>query len=289
MPPAKDRRPPTEAAQPPQEAMPGPAQHLSEDPPTDRAESWSDPPGAEVIDEFHRNPARDGEAQGIDEGSSPGDEPGSDLAEHDELDLWPQEWRYPMQRRVLTAYHKEGAPLLEPDSSELAPPRAPVRPSPPHDAQKKSPSRPPRRRRKAPTVKRKPLPVQEEAPRPLGEIDDRPPRGRRLNRALDLPTVEMLAYTAFRATFRHGVRYHIEKEGLIDWDLTIADKTVTVDANRLIFELPQLSIWRVVLAYQGRPVIEIGRGVKNGLRIHRWRLILVLLRAYLQRRRTRKH
>ncbi|MGD1061449.1 MAG: hypothetical protein ABR879_08345, partial [Methanomassiliicoccales archaeon] len=41
------------------------------------------------------------------------------------------------------------------------------------------------------------------------------------------------------------------------------------NTNQLYFEVPELAVWRIVYSHKGKPIMELGRGVKDGLKIHR--------------------
>ncbi|MGA8302397.1 MAG: hypothetical protein WA691_06655 [Thermoplasmata archaeon] len=104
-------------------------------------------------------------------------------------------------------------------------------------------------------------------------------------KALDSGTVEVLAHALFRTVFREGMRVPIRMEGLVDMDVVVQDNNLLLNMNHLPAELPQLAIWRITLAFQGEPVVEYGRGVRNDVKIHLPRLCFLLLAGWAARRR----
>jgi hypothetical protein len=116
-------------------------------------------------------------------------------------------------------------------------------------------------------------------------------------KAMNTETVELLTGALFRTIFGKGIHVPIKMSGVVDMDLLVRDNDVFVNANQVLVELPQLSIWRLVVAYKGTPVIELGRGVRNKLRLHYGALLFALLRiwrdkrhaaqAYARKQRTR--
>jgi hypothetical protein len=106
----------------------------------------------------------------------------------------------------------------------------------------------------------------------------------RLERVLDVRTLEFLAYTVIRTVLPRRVRYSVKKEGIVDMDIVLFDRDVILNTNKLEFEVPELAIWRIVYAYKGKPVIEYGRGVKNNIKIYKWRLVRILVGLWWSKR-----
>jgi hypothetical protein len=106
----------------------------------------------------------------------------------------------------------------------------------------------------------------------------------RLERVLDVRTLEFLAYTVIRTVLPRRVRYSVKKEGIVDMDIVLFDRDVILNTNKLEFEVPELAIWRIVYAYKGKPVIEYGRGVKNNIKIYKWRLVRILFGLWWSKR-----
>lgn len=228
-------------------------------------EEWSDPPECKVISEFHK---------GSPEGGA------GDLDEEDpDLEEWLDLWKRKSSHRVLSEYHKDGAPNLDaafidiegpPESKKGRPLDAPITTV-------------------GPLTRPLPGPAGEDDVhdiiQPPIEIKRRVPKKRKalkLERVIDISTIEFLAYTVIRALFPKKVKYSIQKEGVMDMDIVILNRDIIFNSNRLMFEVPEMSIWRLIYAYKGKPVIEIGRGVKNRIKFHRLRLFRLMLGIWYQ-------
>src|ERR1700691_1204940 len=109
-----------------------------------------------------------------------------------------------------------------------------------------------------------------------------------LERALDTRAIEVLALTVVRALFRDGVRIPIKVTGLSDMEVVVRDADVTVNLNQLQMQVPPLAIWRVTVAYQGRPLVEYGRGIKNDMKVHLGQLFFLLMVIWREKRKNRK-
>lgn len=189
-------------------------------------------------------------------------------------------------------YHKEGAPLIGETGYENPPPAAPAAFAAPETG--------------GPSPDDRPLdaevPASDDPPSPASPPRD--PAGRspltgvgKLMRKLpakgpggimDLPTIELAAYVALRAMFGDGVTIPIRREGLIDMDVQINGKEIRINSNRFMLELPELSVFHIVFAYKGKPVVEYGRGVTNNIKIHRYRAFMLLVGMWWNGRRARK-
>lgn len=99
-------------------------------------------------------------------------------------------------------------------------------------------------------------------------------------KATNTGTVELLSGALFRTIFGKGIHVPIKMSGVLDMDVLVRENDVFVNANQVLVELPQLSIWRLVVAYQGRPVMELGRGVRNKIHFHYGALLFALLRIW---------
>jgi hypothetical protein len=109
-----------------------------------------------------------------------------------------------------------------------------------------------------------------------------------LQRALDTKTVEVLALAGFRTLFGHGIRVPFKKDGLMDMELVVQDSNVLLNMNKVQMAVPELSIWRVTFAYQGKAVVEYGRGIKNDMKVHFPQLIALLFAIWRERRKRAK-
>jgi hypothetical protein len=107
-------------------------------------------------------------------------------------------------------------------------------------------------------------------------------------RPLDSRTVEMLALTAFRTIFREGIHVPLKLNGVSDMDLLVRDSDVTLNLNQLQLQVPSLVIWRITVAFQGKPLVEYGRGVKNDMKLHLGQLFFLLLVMWREKRRSRR-
>jgi hypothetical protein len=103
--------------------------------------------------------------------------------------------------------------------------------------------------------------------------------------SLDTEAAEVLVRTLFRTFFRDGVRVPLQWKGLLDMDVVAKDNNLLLNMQSVEAELPPLSVWRVTLAYRGKPIVEYGRGVKNDVKIHVPRLCYVLLTGWAGRRK----
>jgi len=106
---------------------------------------------------------------------------------------------------------------------------------------------------------------------PTGPIEStgRSPKDAMLNRKLDMGTVEVITYALFRAVFGYGVNIPIKRPGVVDLDVAVKGKDINVNTNDIFFNVPDLVVWRVVYSHQGTPIMEFGRGVDKGLKVHR--------------------
>lgn len=119
---------------------------------------------------------------------------------------------------------------------------------------------------------------------PLDEVSQE-----NINRPIDLHTIEMISYAVVRALFSQGISLPIKREGIIDMELTVKGKDIILDTKELFpVTLPDLVIWRVIYAYKGKPVAELGRGVKKGLKIHSFRGLVMLVDIWRGNRKQRK-
>jgi len=227
-------------------------------------EEWSDPPDVETISEFHKDIK---------------DEESEEDVEESDLEAWIEYWQGRSSYKVLSEYHKEGAPYLD----------SVVQDEPPKTLEDQSPPSKPVIGPK-PHVESEEKPIKRSAPK-LSDIEvvkEKKTRKKGPERVIDVTTIEFLAFTVIRAIFPKRVKYVLKKEGLIDMDVAIDDRDIILNWRKLMFEVPELSVWKFIFAYKGKPVVEFGRGVKNGLRIYRLRVIRVLFDMWLSGRSKRK-
>jgi hypothetical protein len=118
--------------------------------------------------------------------------------------------------------------------------------------------------------------------------DDSSEQKLHLSRILDISTVEVVTYAIFRAMFGKGIRVPLKREGVIDMDIAVEDNNIILNTNDVSFAPPQLNIWRLIFKYKNKPVIEFGRGIKRGMKIHYGRALIFLLAMWSGGRKTRK-
>jgi hypothetical protein len=109
-----------------------------------------------------------------------------------------------------------------------------------------------------------------------------------ISRILDISTVEVITYAFFRAMFGKGIHIPLKKEGVIDMDITVDNNDVILNTNDVSFVPPQLNIWRLIFTYKNKPIIEFGRGIKHGMKIHYGSALIFLLAMWSGGRKTRK-
>jgi hypothetical protein len=108
------------------------------------------------------------------------------------------------------------------------------------------------------------------------------------SRTLDTKTIEVLALAVFRTLFGRGIRVPIKREGMVDLDLMVQDNNIVLNLNRVELHAPELLIWRMIFAYQGKPVVEYGRGIKNDMKIHWPQLLILFLHIWRDKRLKRR-
>jgi hypothetical protein len=109
-----------------------------------------------------------------------------------------------------------------------------------------------------------------------------------ISRIIDLSTIEVITYAFFRAMFGKSIRVPLKREGVIDMDIAVVDSDIIVNTNDVSFVPPQLQIWRLIFTYKNKPIIEYGRGIKNGMKIHYGGALIFLLAMWSGGRKTRK-
>ncbi|MBM4237270.1 MAG: hypothetical protein FJ151_02155 [Euryarchaeota archaeon] len=105
---------------------------------------------------------------------------------------------------------------------------------------------------------------------------------------VDLNTFELISYGVFRSLFGRSLRLPLKREGIIDAEIQIRDKDIILNTDELYFYFPELVVWRFAYNHRGKTVMEFGRGVPNGLKIHRWRALLLLFEIWRGSRRNRR-
>jgi len=109
-----------------------------------------------------------------------------------------------------------------------------------------------------------------------------------ISRILDISTVEIITYAFFRAMFGKGIHIPLKRKGVIDMDIAVENNNVIVNTNDVSFAPPDLKIWRFIFTYKNKPIIELGRGIKRGMKIHYGNALIFLLAMWSGGRKTRK-
>ncbi len=212
-------------------------------------EEWTDPAGRKVIGEYHK--------EGLTENMTEVD---ADLESFEEF------WNRRGSSALESEYHKEGAPHIW--ETEHAGGDRSTSPA----SEEKAASGPPSTSATRGEVSR------EGEPSTAGRGDAR--QSAIINRPIDLNTLEIISYALFRVIFGKGVRIPIKRENLIDMDIVIRDKEILVNTNQLYFAIPELAVWRIVYTHRGKAVLEFGRGVRKGMKIHWFRALLLALESW---------
>jgi len=105
---------------------------------------------------------------------------------------------------------------------------------------------------------------------------------------IDIDTLEAAALALVKVLVGGGLRIPVKREGLVDMDILIKDNDVVFDVNSLQFGEHRLKVWHLTFSYQGTPIMEVGRGVKNGTKIYKFRALRLLLTLWAEGRRRRK-
>ena len=229
-------------------------------------EEWKDPEGRQVITEYHKE-GLPKELVGVDA----------------DLEGFEQYWKKKGGTvKVKGEYHKSGAPFLDRDaelekrrSGETAATIAATETS---------------------SVKIKEKPPHESGSGGAGPSQDTSSPGGKeqiatpgnIQRPIDLGLIEMVSYALFRVVFSKGINIPIKRDGMVDMDVTVKGKEITINTNQLFFSVPELNVWHIVYQHKGKPVLEMGRGVKNGMKIHRLQAIRLGLEMWNGSRKMNK-
>jgi len=109
-----------------------------------------------------------------------------------------------------------------------------------------------------------------------------------ISRILDIYTLEIITYAFFRAMFGKGIHIPLKRKGVMDMDIAVENNNVIVNTNDISFAPPDLKIWRFIFTYKNKPIIELGRGIKRGMKIHYGNAFIFLLAMWSGGRKTRK-
>ena len=246
------------------------------------ADEWKDPEGAKVIAEFHKDEEMDDEKR-IEE----------------DLDAFENYWQRKHGINFQGEYHKEGAPYMEsPSGWDGHKPRSlgeEIGAAPTPIAEAGSMPTPQIKEVEHQTV-------HVEAPLapaivPSGKKPQKTEHSEdhgegkeplKISEVVDINTLEVISYWIFRIAFGRELHIPIKKEGVADIDVHINNKDVVVNTNQLYFAFPELVVWHIIYTHKGRPVLEIGRGVKKGLKVHRINALRLLLEVWMGSKRAEK-
>ncbi len=100
--------------------------------------------------------------------------------------------------------------------------------------------------------------------------------------------MEVITYALFRAIFGYGVNIPIKRPGMVDMDVTIRARTSTSTPMTSTSTSRTSSSWRVVYSHQGTPIVEFGRGVDKGFKVHRLQALKLFLKLRSKSKQTTK-
>jgi hypothetical protein len=180
-----------------------------------------------------------------------------------EMKAFEKVWTAQSRPKMAGEYHKEGAPFLGWSEERAA--SMPSSARTPEDYQKMMKGKGP------------PESSSKEGPNPLD-----------IGRNIDLGTVEIITYALFRAIFGRGVKMPIKREGMMDMDVIVSGKDVILNTNQFFFVVPDLAVWRIIYSHKGTTVMEFGRGVDKGFKVHRMQAIRLALELWRDSRNAQK-
>ncbi len=241
-------------------------------------EEWKDPEGAQVIAEYHKDVEGSEEEKMIEE----------------DLDAFESYWQRKHGINFQGEYHKEGAPYMEQSSgwdghqprgfsagAMGEPPSQPVSYEKPESGTSPLAPRPP----SAKILAEEAASIEHDTfPKPSKEKGE----PLKLTEVVDINTLEVVSYWIFRLAFGKELHVPIKKEGVADLDIHFNNKDIIVNTNQLYFVFPELVVWHITYTHKGRPVLEIGRGVKKGMKVHRINAFRLLMEVWMGSRRAEK-
>ena len=215
------------------------------------AEEWKDPANRKVLTEYHKE-GLPKELVGVDA----------------DLETFEKYWKKKGGSvKVKGEYHKNGAPFLD-KSQGLDAVKMP------EESVDGIDEAGPSEQEKVVQLPENAAPktnMTSETPRSPGPSGTAPPSN--IQRPIDFGLIEMASYALFRVAFSNGVNIPIKREGMIDMNVTVKGKEITINTNQLFFSVPELNVWHIVYEHKGKPILELGRGVKNGMKVHRLQAI----------------
>jgi hypothetical protein len=181
-----------------------------------------------------------------------------------EMKAFENVWTAQSRPKLAGEYHKEGAPFLGWSEQGTVP--LPPSAQSTEDYHK--------------MLKEKGVP--ESAPKEASEPMN-------IRRSIDLGTVEIITYAMFRTIFGRGVKVPIKREGMMDMDVIVRGKDIILNTNQLFFVVPDLAVWRIIYSHKGTPVMEFGRGVDKGIKVHRMQAIRLAFEIWKDSKKTQKN
>lgn len=186
------------------------------------------------------------------------------LGVDEDLKRFEEFWSAKGSVNVQSEYHKEGAPYLEEIDGQA---RRDPQPEEGTEA---------------------PVPIAEpQRPKEKEPSEDKMPEPES-GRMIDLATAEVISYALFRAIFGTGVHIPLKREGLVDADITVKRNDIFINTNEFYAAVPELSVWKIVYSHKGKPILEFGRGVQKGMKVHRWNSLMLGIVLWRQMRAVSK-
>lgn len=262
----KGRNPPTTDA--------GTSEHVLLNP-----EEWKDSAGVKVIKEYHKK-----------------DLQGSEAGPESDLDAFEQQWKAKGGSQTASEYHKQDAPDMEAQSEQGAhQPRVSEASKEASEEELHQGKEPPGNAGSTGGEKEVSSDnlLEKVTSEDSGKDNDQLTNTTGVTDSLashplvDISTVEVLAFTIFRAMFGAGVNVPLKIEGSTDMDIAVKGTDVVINTNDVTFEPPKLQIWHFIFAYKGKPVLEYGRGIDR-IKVHYYRAFVMVMASWWGSKKKRK-
>ncbi len=246
-------------------------------------EEWKDPAGLKVIGEYHKD--------GL---------PGTEAGDESDLDAFEKQWNTKGGSQTVSEYHKQDAPYMETqleqdshqprmmkNSKKAVGQESHLEEKVPQNTGSKGVKKAAFFDNLLEKITRKDNGKDNDQLHNTDKATDSPTKQSFSKRVFDISTIEVLAYTVFRAMFGKGIRVPLKIEGSMDMDIMVKDTDVVINTNDVSFEPPKLQIWHFIFAYKGKPVLEYGHGVKR-IKIHYYRAFVMLIAMWWGGKKKRK-
>jgi hypothetical protein len=225
---------------------------------------WEEPPTRKVISEYHKSGTPDLSGTKVDE----------------DLEAFEEYWKKKGAINFATEYHKPGSPYME-VPSEWDGHRARLGETPTDNVEQKERIR--QEHDSVVTRGGEPELVRSSPAKPAG--NGVPVAAQR---DINVHTIEIISYALLRGLIGAGVRIPLKRENIVDAELSIKGREIVFDTRQLYFNVPELVVWRIIYTHKGKPILEFGRGVKNGMQVHRWNTLMLGLEVWRGGRKNRK-